>query len=90
MKSFMVIVVAICFLWCPAYAADDCESEYSRLIQELEGSDIQASEKQKYLSGLKQALKLCREGKDEEADKIVKSLKDQGLSEEMFDNVGGN
>ncbi len=79
------------YLFCSiAYAADDCDSEYSNLIKELENSKILEAEKNKYLPELKRALQLCKEGKDAEAEKIVKDLKDQGLSEEMFDNLSGN
>ena len=73
-----------------AYAADDCDSEYAKLIKELENSNIVEAEKNKYLPELKKALQLCKEGKDAEAEKIVKELKNQGLSEEMFDNLSGN
>jgi hypothetical protein len=73
-----------------AYAADDCDSEYAKLIKELENSNIVEAEKNKYLPELKKALQLCKEGKDAEAEKIVKDKKNQGLSEEMFDNLSGN
>jgi hypothetical protein len=90
MKKLMVVVIVICFFCSPAYAADDCDSEYAYLIKELEKSNILESEKKKYLPGLKKALQLCREGKDKEAAKIVEDLKDQGLSEEVFDSRDGN
>lgn len=86
-----MLVLAVIYLFCSvAYAADDCDSEYSNLIRELENSNIVEAEKNKYLPELKKALQLCKEGKDAEAEKIVKDLKDQGLSEEMFDNLSGN
>jgi hypothetical protein len=90
MKKLMVVIAVICFFCSPAYAADDCDSEYSNLIKELEKSNILESEKKKYLPGLKRALQLCREGKDEEAAKIVDDLKNQGLSEEVFNKADGN
>jgi len=55
-----------------AYAADDCDSEYSNLIKELEDSNMLEKEKEKYIPELKKALQLCKEGKDAEAEKIVK------------------
>lgn len=86
-----MLVFAVIYLFCSvAYAADDCDSEYSNLIRELENSNIVEAEKKKYLPELKKALQLCKEGKDAEAEKIVKDLKNQGLSEEMFDNLEGN
>ena len=90
MKTCMIIVAAICFFCSPVYAADDCDSEYSNLIKELENSNMLKSEKKKYLPELKRALQLCREGKDEEADRLVKELKNKGLSEEMFSGSDGN
>jgi hypothetical protein len=86
-----MLVLAVIYLFCSmAYAADDCDSEYAKLIMELENSNIVEAEKNKYLPELKKALQLCKEGKDAEAEKIVKDLKNQGLSEEMFDNLSGN
>ena len=45
MKKIMVVIAVICFFCSPAYAADDCDSEYSNLIKELENSNILKSEK---------------------------------------------
>lgn len=90
MKSCIVVVAAI-FLICSAvYAQDDCDTEYLNLINELKNSRILDAEKEKYLPPLEKALQLCKEGKIEQAAKIVDDLKDQGLSEEMFDNLEGN
>jgi hypothetical protein len=89
-KKIMVVLAVICFFWSSAFAADDCDSEYAKLIDELKSSNMLESEKKKYLPGLEKALQLCREGKDEEADKIVRDLKHQGLSEEAFDSSSGN
>ena len=86
-----VLVLAVIYLFCSmAYAADDCDSEYAKLIKELENSNIVEAEKNKYLPELKNALQLCKEGKDKEAAKIVEDLKDQGLSEEVFNRPDGN
>ena len=91
----IVVAVIICFA-CSTdkaveYPADDCEPEYARLVEELKSSSkILKSEKEKYLPPLKKALQLCKEGKPEEAAKIVNDLKNQGLSEEMFDRSDGN
>jgi len=75
MKKCMVVLAAI-FLFCSsAYAADDCDSEYSNLIKELEDSNMLEKEKEKYIPELKKALQLCKEGKDAEAEKIVKDSK---------------
>jgi hypothetical protein len=90
MKKCIIVVAALCLFCSMAYAADDCNSEYAKLIKELENSNIVEAEKNKYLPELKKALQLCKEGKDAEAEKIVKDLKNQGLSEEMFDNLSGN
>ena len=92
----MIIVAATIFLSCSTdnaveYPADDCEQEYANLIEELQSTEkILDSEKEKYLPPLKKALQLCKEGKPKEADKIVQDLKQQGLSEEIFDHLEGN
>ena len=90
MRFFLVAVVTTCLFSFTVYAADDCDSEYLRLINELKESKMPDEEKDKYLPPLEKAYQLCKEGKDEEADKIVKDLMDQGLSEEVFDDLGSN
>ena len=90
MKKCMVVLAAI-FLFCSsAYAADDCDSEYLNLINELENSNIDKTEKEKFLPPLEKAYQLCKEGKAEEAAKIVDDLKNQGLSQEVFEHSEGN
>ena len=52
-----MLVFAVIYLFCSvAYAADDCDSEYSNLIRELKNSNIAEKEKEKYLPELKKAL----------------------------------
>ena len=95
-KLFMIVVAVIICFACSTdkaaeYPADDCDSEYAKLIEELKSSPkILKSEKEKYLPPLEKALQLCKEGKPEEAAKIVEDLKNQGTAEEVFDNLGGN
>ena len=90
MKKYMVVLAAI-FLFCSsAYAADDCDSEYLNLINELKNSNIVKTEKEKFLPPLEKAYQLCKEGKAEEAAKIVDDLKNQGLSQEVFEHSEGN
>jgi pentatricopeptide repeat protein len=87
----MIVAAAICLFFSTIYAADDCDSEYLNLINELKNTEkILDTDKEKYLPPLEKAYQLCKEGKPDEADKIVKDLKDQGLSEEVFKNLEGN
>ena len=86
-----VMVFAILWIFCSlSIAADDCESEYENLLNELEESNMPLKEKEKFLEPLKEALQLCKEGKDDQAAKIVKDLKNKGLSIEAFDSLSGN
>ena len=86
-----VMVLAVLWSFCSfAMAADDCESEYENLLNELKESNMSLKEKEKFLEPLKEALQLCKEGKDDQAAKIVKDLKNKGLSIEAFDALGGN
>jgi pentatricopeptide repeat protein len=87
----MIVVAVICLFFSTINAADDCDSEYLNLINEVKNSKkILDTEKEKYLPPLEKAYQLCKEGKPEEADKIVKDLKNQGLSEEVFEHLEGN
>ena len=91
MKSFIIVVTAICLFYSLIYAQDDCDSEYLKLLNELKNETTLSTEQQKkYIPPLEKAYRLCKEGKLEEADKIVKDLKDHGLSEEVFDDLSGN
>ena len=96
MKKLVIIVAMIICFSCSTdnaaeYPADDCEQEYANLIEELNSTKkILDSEKEKYLPPLKKALQLCQDGKPEEAAKIVDDLKQQGISEEMFEHLEGN
>jgi hypothetical protein len=80
----------LCLFCTTVYAADDCDYEYLNLINELKNSNIVDTEKERYLPPLKKALQLCKEGKIEQASKIVNDLKNQGLSEEVFEHQEGN
>ena len=90
MKLCMVVVFAIGLLFInTTHAADDCEAEYLKLINGLENSTkILEADKEKYLPPLEKALQLCKEGKLEEADKIVNDLKNEALLEEVFGPLG--
>ena len=91
MKSCMIIIAGICLFWSAANAQDDCDSEYAKLLNELKNeTTLSAQDQKKYIPPLEKAYQLCKEGKLEEADKIVKDLKDKGLSEEMFSGSDGN
>lgn len=91
MKKCMIIALAIGIL-CPFVSAqDDCDAEYKNLINELRNeTSLSPEDQEKYIPPLEKAYQLCKEGKLEEADAIVKDLKDQGLSEEVFSDMGGN
>jgi hypothetical protein len=54
MKLSTVVAAAICLFVGTIYAADDCDSEYLKLIEQLEDStQILEREKQKYLPPIK-------------------------------------
>ena len=84
MKSFIIVVTAICLFYSLIYAQDDCDSELKN------ETTLSTEQQKKYIPPLEKAYRLCKEGKLEEADKIVKDLKDHGLSEEVFDDLSGN
>ena len=87
----MVLLVVIGVFCSFAYAKDDCDSEYGKLIDMLRNdSKFSAKDQEKYIPPLQKAYKLCKEGKYKEADKIVRDLKRQGLAEEAFTGLEGN
>jgi pentatricopeptide repeat protein len=91
MKKWMGLLLVIGVFCSFAYAEDDCDSEYAKLIDMLKNdSKFSAKDQEKYIPPLEEAYRLCKEGKYEEADKIVKDLKDKGLAEEAFSGAEGN
>ena len=91
MKKCMILLVVIGVFCSFAYAEDDCDSEYGKLIDMLRNdSKFSAKDQEKYIPPLQKAYRLCKEGKYKEADKIVRDLRHQGLAEEVFSDTEGN
>ena len=88
MKKLIVAVAVICLLSSSAYAADDCDTEYMKLINGLKKSEeISDDQKAKYLPSLEKALALCKENKMEEASNIMDELKDQFFRDELTNKM---
>ena len=87
MKIFMVVVAAICLSCSGNYdandSANDCDSTYLELSNRVKRSS-EIVDKEKYLTPLEKALQLCKEGKKEEASKIVDDLKAQARRERVL------
>jgi len=87
----MVVVAAICLSCSSNYVAndsandfaDDCDSTYLELSNRVKRSS-EIVDKEKYLMPLEKALQLCKEGKKEEASKIVDDLKAQARRERLL------
>ena len=63
MKTCMVSLVVIGVFCSFAYAKDDCDSEYAKLIDMLRNdSKFSAKDQEKYIPPLQKAYKLCKEG----------------------------
>ncbi len=72
----MIIVAAICIFSITAYAEDNCDTKYKELIKGLKSTDkIMDDQKKKYLPSIEKAYQLCKQGKMEEARKIMDEVK---------------
>ena len=84
MRKFIVAVAVIGLFYSSAYAADYCDTKYTKLIDGLKKTDkIFADQKKKYLPSLNKALELCKENKMAEARIIMDELKDQFLQDAL-------
>jgi tellurite resistance protein len=91
MKKCMVLLIVMGVFCSFSYAQDDCDSEYAKMIDMLRNdSKFSKQDQEKYIPPLQKAYELCKEGKDEEADKIVQDLRHQGLAEEVFSGLDSN
>ena len=84
MRKFIVAVAVIGLFYSSAYAADYCDTKYTKLIDGLKKTDkIFADQKKKYLPSLQKALELCKQNEMAEARIILDEVKDQFLQDAL-------
>ncbi len=91
MKIYMIIVAVVCIFSITAYAEDDCMTKYLDLLDRVKSSiELSDADKAEFIPQLAEALKLCKEGKTEEASKIVKELRHEAALKTVFSSHDGN
>jgi soluble cytochrome b562 len=82
MKAYIIIFAAVLLCCSTVYAMEDCETKYMEVIKKIEASDkLSDSMKKKLASELQEPLKLCKEGKTEEAKEAYDDVKDSAFLE---------
>ncbi len=94
MKKYIVASAAICIFSISAYAGDyDCDSRYQKLYvkaKSYSGTQISKADQNRYIIQLKKAYNLCKEGKEEQAEKIVVELEKEYEFLAVFEMEDGN
>lgn len=89
-----IVFLSLIFLSCsPAIVTNDspndCDSIYLKLLDRLEKTS-EVLNKEKYRSQIEKAYRLCKEGKNEEASKILEHLKADVRLEKVFESPSAN
>ena len=93
MKQFIILVAAIFMLSVSVYADElKCDYKYVQAVKRVESFSTELSEeaKNKWITQLKKAHKLCEEGKEEEAKAILRELKKDQDWDVVFTTHDGN
>jgi hypothetical protein len=84
-RTIVVILTVISFLTINTAFASDCDMRYSKMISKLEeSSEYMNADKQKIIPLLKEALKLCKDGKIEEGQAIIDDMNSDVLSKNIM------
>lgn len=97
MKKFISAVVVICLMSITALVpiacqsqpatrtASECEAGYMKLVDLIKNSDkLTDAQKKEYAAPALEALEMCKEGKIEEARKMVNEMRQQGALDTVF------
>ena len=85
MKMGLLGAIAILILSMNAFASDDCETEYNKYVADVKAlRQLSDTDRSKFVEQLEKALQFCKEGKNKEAEKIVKDLKGKADLKEVF------
>lgn len=85
MRKITIIIAAITLMASPAFAIEKCEIELQDMIEKLkETQKISTSAKKKFVPHLEEALKLCKAGDFEQADKKVGKMQNEFFREALY------
>ena len=91
MKILLIAVAVVSIFSISAFAEDTCKTEYWDLqirVQNL--TELSDADKEKFLSQLDKAYRLCTEGEMEQASKIVEELRQRADLKKVFSPLDGN
>jgi hypothetical protein len=85
LRSIEVILTATSFLAINTAFTGDCDIKHSEMISNLKESSeyINDADRENILPLLEEALKLCKEGKVKEGQKIINDINSQILSKHI-------
>ncbi len=93
MKRCIFYVLAIFVLSVPAYADYECDTKYYDLVKKVKSlteAELSKETKQKYLTQLRIAYLLCRDGKKDKAREVLAELKEEHDFNTVFSTHDGN
>ena len=93
MKICIIAIAAIFMLSISAYADYECDSKYNEKLIKLKSlteTEMSDEHKNKYISQLEKAYRLCKEGKKEQAAGILAELRENKDFDSVFSTHDGN
>ena len=93
MKKSVMILASIFLLVISAYADYECDDKYySRIkkIKSISGTEMSKEDRNRYIAEFEKAYQLCKEGKKEQAVKIIDELKKDKNFDAVFSTHDAN
>jgi predicted negative regulator of RcsB-dependent stress response len=93
MKQCMIIAAVILVFSISAYADPECDTKYYNLVNKVKSltqQELSKETKQYYLTQLRVAYLLCRDGKKDKAREVLAELKEEHDFNTVFSAHDGN
>ena len=93
MKKCTIVAVSIFLFGISAHADYECDDKYySRIkkIRSISGTEMSKEDRNRYIAELEKAYQLCKEGKKEQAVKIIDELKKEKDFDAVFSTHDAN
>jgi hypothetical protein len=93
MKQCIVAVAAIFVFSISAYADPECDTKYYNLVSKVKSltqQELSKENKQRYLTQLRVAYLLCKDGKKDQAREALAELKEEHEFNTVFSTHDGN
>ena len=93
MKQCMIALTAILVFSVSAYADPECDTKYYNLVKKVKGytkAELADETKKRYLTQLRIAYLLCKDGKKEQAAEVMAELREEHDFNTVFSTHDGN